>query len=163
MYRIAACKLGAKVQMYRNAPYQNGRKGTWYQNAPSRSGRNGTGNEGTARRQRQAMCRFDGGGREGNGKDALAEEGRANGKDRRTDKAAATRTTGGGTRGYSKIIYCKVKQHIAWTQRPFFFFSFFFFFLSSFHNSRQELFQNPIKKTQKPLPISNRDLLKCLA
>jgi hypothetical protein len=90
--------LGAKVQMYRNAPYQNGRKGTWYQNAPSRSGRNGTGNEGTARRQRQAMCRFDGGGREGNGKDALAEEGRANGKDRRTDKAAGSWSSRAGTR-----------------------------------------------------------------
>ena len=94
MYRIAACKLGAKVQMYRNAPYQNGRKGTLYQNAPSQSGRKGTGNEGKTRRQRQAVCRFDGGGMEGNGKDALAEEERANGNDRRTDKAAGSWTTG---------------------------------------------------------------------
>ena len=97
MYRIAACKLGAKVQMYRNTPSQNGRKGTWYQNAPSQSGRNGTGNEGTARRQRKAMYLLDGGGREGNGKDALAEEGRANGKDRRTDKAAGSWSSRAGT------------------------------------------------------------------
>ena len=97
MYRNAPCKLGAKVQMYRIAACKLGAKVQMYRIAPSRSGRNGTGNEGTARRQRQAGCRFGGGGMEGNGKDALAEEERANGNDRRTDGTAGSSSTRAGT------------------------------------------------------------------